>query len=175
MERDERLARIRLIACDVDGTLTDGTLFYGMGEGEVKAFHAHDGLGMVLARCVGLEVAWITGRRSDIVARRAKELGVTALLQGVHDKATALRTLAQERGLTLAEVAFIGDDLNDLPALRVAAIALAPANAVAEVRLAAHVVMEKNGGHGAVREAIERILHARGEYERAVLAYVTGQ
>lgn len=166
------LARIRLLAMDVDGTLTDGGIEYADDGREQKRFHIHDGLGIVLAGFVGLRIAWITGRASPLVERRARELGVADLLQGVRDKAAALTELGFRLRVGPDEVAYLGDDLNDLPALRRAAVAIAPANAVPEVKAAAHLVTPRAGGHGAARDAIEQILRARGDYDAAVGAYL---
>lgn len=168
----ERLARVRLLALDVDGTLTDGGLYIGFEGEQLKRFHAHDGLGMVLARGVGLQIAWVTGRESGIVRRRADELGVLKLLQGVHDKGRAMQELAHAFGLEREAIAFMGDDLNDLPAMAQAGVALAPANAVAHVREAADWVATQSGGAGAVREAIELILRAGDNYDVAVRLYL---
>ena len=165
------LARVRLLALDVDGTLTDGTVTFGDDGRETKTFHIHDGLGIVLASLVGLRVAFITGRTSPIVERRARELAVPFLRQGVRDKAAALTQIAAEAGVPLAATAFMGDDWNDLPAFGVTGIRLAPANAVPEVRAEAHFVTDKVGGQGAVREAIRAILTARNEYEMAQTLY----
>jgi len=167
-----RLARVRLLALDVDGTLTDGTVTFDDAGRESKRFHIHDGLGIVLARFVGLETAWITGRTSPVVERRARELGVPYLLQGVRDKGIALAELAIRSQISLENIGFMGDDLNDLPALRLAAAALAPANAVPEVLAAAHYVAQQPGGHGAVRDALTTILRARGDYDAALGAYL---
>lgn len=166
------LSKIRLLALDVDGTLTDGGVYYDDSGVEAKRFHIHDGLGIVLAGFVGLQIAWLTGRTSPLVERRARELGVAHLLQAVRDKAAALTDLAFRLGVSPDEVAYLGDDLNDLPALRAAAVALAPANAAAEVKAVAHVVTARAGGQGAVRDAIEAILRARGDYAFAVEAYL---
>lgn len=167
-----RLARIRLLALDVDGTLTDGAVTFGSDGGETKSFHIHDGLGIVLARHVGLETAWITGRTSPITERRAKELGVVHLYQGVRDKTVALADLADRTGLDVAQIAYMGDDLNDLPLLRRVGVALAPANAVTDVCAAADVVTPRAGGKGAVRDALEILLRARGDYDRALASYL---
>lgn len=167
-----RLAKIRLLAVDVDGTLTDGTIGYDDTGHESKNFSIHDGLGIVLARLVGLETAWITGRTSPLVERRARELGVTLLFQGVRDKTAILAQIADQNGLSLENIAYMGDDLNDLPALRIAGAALAPANAAPEVLAAAHYVTPRGGGHGAVRDAITTLLRARGDYDDAVSAYL---
>lgn len=165
------LSRVRLLAMDVDGTLTDGGVFFDDAGRETKRFHIHDGLGIVLAGFVGLQIAWITGRTSPVVERRARELGVAHLLQGVRDKAAALTELAVRLGVAPDAVAYFGDDLNDLPALRAAGVALAPANAVDEVKAVAHLVTPRPGGYGAARDAIEAILRARGDYAAAVSAY----
>ncbi|GAB4462950.1 MAG: HAD-IIIA family hydrolase [Armatimonadaceae bacterium] len=166
------LARVRLLALDVDGTLTDGGVYYDDLGRESKRFHIQDGLGIVAAQRVGLQIAWITGRESSLVERRARELGVSWLRQGVRDKATALRVLSEESGVSPDAIAFMGDDWNDLPALQTAGVALAPANAVPEVRARVHWVTERAGGSGAVREAIEMILRAQGTYEAALAAYL---
>jgi 3-deoxy-D-manno-octulosonate 8-phosphate phosphatase (KDO 8-P phosphatase) len=171
-EPQSRFARIKLLALDVDGTLTDGTVLYSDTGAELKPFHIQDGLGIVLAGFVGLQIAWITGRTSPIVERRARELKVTLLRQGVHDKAAALAEVAFAAGIEPGEVAFMGDDLNDIPAMRSAAAILAPANAVSEIRHLAHYVTSVSGGQGAVREAIETILRARGDYDVAVGTYL---
>jgi 3-deoxy-D-manno-octulosonate 8-phosphate phosphatase (KDO 8-P phosphatase) len=167
------LKHVKLLALDVDGTLTDGGLYLSESGESVKRFHAQDGLGIVLAAHVGLRVAWITGRESAIVARRAEALGVAAVRQGVRDKRAALLEIGRELGVALSEMAFMGDDLNDLPALRAAGLALAPADAVESVRAAAHWVSTRGAGHGAVREAIDAILEARGDKNLAEKLYLT--
>jgi 3-deoxy-D-manno-octulosonate 8-phosphate phosphatase (KDO 8-P phosphatase) len=166
-----RLAKIRLLALDVDGTLTDGTIGYDDTGRETKNFSIHDGLGIVLARLVGLETAWITGRTSPLVERRARELGVPFLFQGVRDKTIVLTDIAARNGLSVENIAYMGDDLNDLPALRIVGAALAPANAVSEVLEAAHYISSYSGGLGAVRDVITTILKARGDYDVALSAY----
>jgi 3-deoxy-D-manno-octulosonate 8-phosphate phosphatase (KDO 8-P phosphatase) len=167
-----RLARVRLLALDVDGTLTDGTIGYDDTGRETKSFSIHDGLGIVLARFVGLETAWITGRTSPLVERRARELGVKLLFQGVRDKTVVLADVAVRNGLSVNDIAYMGDDLNDLPALRLAGAALAPANAAPEILAASHYVTPRAGGHGAVRDAVTAILSARGDYDAALAAYL---
>ena len=166
------LARIRLLAMDVDGTLTDGGVYYDDNGIETKRFHIHDGLGIVLAAFVGLRIAWLTGRSSPVVKQRADELGIEHLFQGVRDKSATLVGLTARLGLAPDSVAYIGDDFNDLPALRIAAVAIAPSNAIPEVKAAAHMVTPRAGGNGAVRDAIEAILRARGDYSFAVDAYL---
>lgn len=161
MRAAPRASRIRLLVLDVDGVLTDGGLLYGPAGEETKRFHVHDGFALVAARKAGLQVAILSSRASAAVTRRMTELGVGEVHQGVADKATALDALRERLGLRSAEVAMMGDDLPDLPAMARAGLALAPANAVAEVRRAAHWIGRRRGGEGAVREAVEMLLKAR--------------
>lgn len=167
------LQQIRLLAMDVDGVLTDGSLNIG-AEGELfKAFNAKDGMGISLAMRNGLEIALITGRRSEIIHRRAEELGITLLYEGVKDKALQLKQIAAERGISLDEIAYMGDDLNDLPAMVQAGISFAPADAAKDVLKAVNAVASCNGGRGAVREIIELILEAQGKWENIGKAYMS--
>jgi 3-deoxy-D-manno-octulosonate 8-phosphate phosphatase (KDO 8-P phosphatase) len=145
----------------VDGVLTDGGLLVSAGGEEIKRFHVHDGLALVAARAADLRIAVLSSRASVAVTRRMAELGVSEVHQGVADKAAALDTLRERLGLAVSEVAMMGDDLPDLPAMARAGLALAPANAVAEVKRAAHWVARRRGGDGAVREAVEMLLKAR--------------
>jgi 3-deoxy-D-manno-octulosonate 8-phosphate phosphatase (KDO 8-P phosphatase) len=156
-----RAARIRLLVLDVDGVLTDGGLDYGAAGEETKRFFVQDGLALVAARRAGLAVAVISGRASAAVTRRMTELGVSEVHQGVQDKAAAVESVMGRLGLRAAEVAVMGDDLPDLPLMKQAGLALAPANAVAEVRRAADWVARRAGGAGAVRDAVEMLLKAR--------------
>jgi 3-deoxy-D-manno-octulosonate 8-phosphate phosphatase (KDO 8-P phosphatase) len=156
-----RASRVRLLVLDVDGVLTDGGLVYGPSGEETKRFHVHDGLALVAARRAGLQIAVISSRASVAVTRRMAELGVGEVHQGVADKAVALDALRERLGLRADEVAVMGDDLPDLRAMGRAGLALAPANAVAEVKRAAHWVARRRGGDGAVREAVEMLLKAR--------------
>lgn len=161
MRAASRASRIRLLVLDVDGVLTDGGLLYGPSGEESKRFHVHDGLALVAARQAGLQVAVFSSRASAAVARRMAELGVGEVHQGVGDKASALDALRERLGLESAEIAVMGDDLPDLGPMGRAGLALAPANAVPEVKRAAHWVARRRGGDGAVREAIEMLLKAR--------------
>ncbi len=163
---------IRLVALDVDGVLTDGTLYLSASGDEMKAFHARDGMGIALALSAGLEVAFVTARTSEIVRRRAAELRVPHALQGVRDKSAAVKELAARLEVPAAAVAFIGDDLNDLPVFAWCGLAIAVADAAAPVRAAAHWVTQAPGGRGAVREAVERILSAQDLLDRAVARYL---
>jgi len=163
----DKLRRVKLLAMDVDGTLTDGTMIVHNGE-QIKSFHAHDGLGIRLAMNYGLKIAWVTGNVSSAVADRARAIGVTELYQGSWVKSTVIDEIAARHGISCDEIAFIGDDLNDLRAFERAGVAIAVANASEEVKQRADVVTERRGGEGAVREAIEMILKSRGEWEDAI-------
>ncbi|HYR70326.1 MAG TPA: HAD-IIIA family hydrolase [Candidatus Acidoferrum sp.] len=161
MRATPRASRIRLLVLDVDGVLTDGGLFVSASGEEAKRFHVHDGLALVAARKAGLQIAILSARASAAVTRRMTELGVGEVHQGVTDKAGALDALRERLGLAVGEVAMMGDDLPDLPAMARAGLALAPANAAAEVKRAAHWVARRRGGDGAVREAVEMLLKSR--------------
>ncbi len=159
-----RAVRIRLLVLDVDGVLTDGGLDYGAAGEETKRFFVQDGLALVAARRAGLAIAVISGRGSAAVTRRMTELGVSEVHQGVQDKVAALESVMRRLGLRAAEVAVMGDDLPDLALMKQAGLALAPANAVAEVRRAADWVARRAGGAGAVRDAVEMLLKARKDW-----------
>lgn len=163
--------KIRLLALDVDGVLTDGTLYIGPQGETFKVFSAQDGLGITTALKGGLIIALITGRNSEIVAERARELGISEVQQGIREKGEALCALAAKYNLTADETAYMGDDLNDLEALSAAGLSCAPADAVKDVRERVDYVAAASGGHGAVREVVETILKARGEWQPLISAY----
>ena len=163
-ELEQKAAAVRLLALDVDGILTDGRIYYGNSGEELKAFNIKDGLGIKLLQRSGVQVAIITGRQSEIVARRARELGIEAVIQGREDKQLALQELCRQQHLTLADCAYMGDDLPDLSAIMAAGLGLTVADASASVRAAADWCSTLNGGCGAVREACEFILRARGDW-----------
>ena len=156
---------IRLLALDVDGVLSDGRVTYASDGSELKSFNIKDGLGIKLLQRCGIRVAIITGRRSDVVVRRAAELGIVDLIEGREDKLHALQELSEHLGLTLAECAYMGDDLPDLGAICAAGIGMTVPDAVAEVRAAADWCSRAPGGAGAVREAAEWLLQARGQWD----------
>lgn len=168
---ETRAARVRLLALDVDGVLTDGMLYYGNNGEELKAFNIKDGLGIKLLKRAGVNVAIITGRQSDLVARRARELGIEDVVQGREDKYEALLELCQRHDLQLEDCAYMGDDLPDLAAIVAAGLGMTVADASAAVRDAAHWQSSYNGGGGAVREACEFILSARGEWPAVVSGF----
>ncbi len=159
-----RLRRIRLLILDVDGVLTDGRLYLGPDEGEWKSFHVHDGLALARAVAAGFPVAIVSSRSAPAVTRRFTELGVTEVHQGVGDKLAVYEALRAQYGCRDAEVGCMGDDLPDLPLLRRAGLAVAPADAVPAVRRAAHWVSRAPGGRGAVREVLEALLRAQGRW-----------
>ena len=170
----ERLKKVRLLAMDVDGVLTDGRIVLVGADAESKEFHILDGLGIQLALNGGLIVAWISGRNSALVERRAMELGVTHLFQTTANKSAALAELIASYNVNQAQIAFIGDDLNDIPAFTLAGVKFAPANAVAEIKALADFVTEKKGGEGAVREVCDVILKAQDKWNDAVTRYLSG-
>lgn len=157
-----RAARVRLACFDVDGTLTDGRLFYDAQGAESKAFHVLDGQGLRLLEDHGIHVALITARESAALLARARDLRIARVHTGVRDKAACLRGLCEELGLGTDEVAHMGDDLPDLPALALAGLSVAPANAHAWVAERVHWQTTARGGEGAVRELCDLLLEARG-------------
>lgn len=168
----QRAARIKLFLCDVDGVLTDGSIFIG-GEREFKRFNIRDGLGLVLARRAGLKVGWVSARPSLATKIRADELKIHFLVQQNDrvSKTGAIEELLTQEKLGWDDVCFVGDDIVDLGPLRRAGFAVAVADGVAEAKAAAHVVTQAAGGHGAIREVVEMILKAQGIWEPFVAHY----
>lgn len=167
-----RAARIRLMIFDVDGVLTDGSLHFGP-EGEViKTFNVLDGHGIKLLQQSGLETAIISARESTLVARRAADLGITHIYQGVHDKRAAFEQLLAQSGSVAEACGFIGDDVIDLPILSRVGFAASVPNGHPEVRSRVHYVTQLSGGHGAVREICDFILRVQGNYEAAMAPYL---
>jgi 3-deoxy-D-manno-octulosonate 8-phosphate phosphatase (KDO 8-P phosphatase) len=164
--------RIKLAAFDVDGVLTDGTLYLTDGGEEIKAFNSLDGHGMKMLRESGVELAIITGRTSKSVALRAKNLGIDLVYQGVEDKARAFAELLAARRLDAAATAYMGDDVVDLPVLTRCGLALAVPAAPLLVRQHAHYVTRAEGGRGAAREACELIMHAQGTLAARLQTYL---
>ena len=167
--------RLKLVGLDVDGVLTDNGIYVGMvGDHpvEFKRFHIQDGLGVRLLRSAGLAVVWVSGRESAATALRARELEVDELIQDpTARKVPAFEELLARRGLAWEQCAFVGDDLADLPVLTRVGLAVAVANAVPEVKAAAHVVTAAAGGQAAVREIAELILKARGDWQGLMTTY----
>jgi 3-deoxy-D-manno-octulosonate 8-phosphate phosphatase (KDO 8-P phosphatase) len=163
----DRLATVRALVLDVDGVLTDGSLVYGP-EGEIqKTFHVRDGLGLRLLLRENIFVGIITAKRSPMLARRLSELGIVHVLEGREDKGNALLELATTFGIEVHEIAYVGDDVLDLPALRTAGVPITVADAHPFAREAAAWTTAACGGHGAVREVCDSILNARGRLHAA--------
>lgn len=156
-----KLKRIKAIFLDVDGVLTDGTIIYGSDGIEMKIFDIKDGFGITNAISKGIRVGIITGRQSELVKRRAAELGIVDLYQGSIDKITPFEEIKSIHSLDSSEIAYVGDDILDLPLLRKVGFSAAPANAVREVKTKVDYVSKACGGQGAVREIIDLILKAQ--------------
>lgn len=165
-----RARRIALVCLDVDGTLTDGGIVFDEDGRESKRFHVHDGLGISLLRRHGIEVAFVTARASVVAERRAAELGVEAHTR-IKDKRACMQAMAEARGLATEQIAFMGDDLVDLPALAIAGLAAAPANRHPWLDSRLHFITGKAGGHGAVRELCDLLLLAQGHADAALDAF----
>ncbi len=178
MENVIQLARhIRLLLIDCDGVLTDGGVYYTFDGGQVseatKVFHIHDGLGLRLAKEAGLKLGIISGRFSPALAARASEVQIDHFHHGISDKLSTYEQITTAESLTDTQIAYIGDDLPDLPPMRRAGLAIAVPDAVVEIRECAHFITSKPGGNGAVRESIELILKAQGLWDSAIKRYIS--
>jgi len=158
----ERARQIKLMCFDVDGVLTDGSLWYGEHGEAVKRFNALDGHGLRLMRESGITIAIVTGREGPIMAHRAADLGISLVLQGVRDKLQTVSELAAQQAVTLEQVGFMGDDLIDLPVMQRAGLAASVPNAPSYIAQVAHWVSSRAGGHGAARECCDLVLAAQG-------------
>ncbi|HEY3067279.1 MAG TPA: HAD family hydrolase [Methylomirabilota bacterium] len=167
-----RARRVALVVMDVDGVLTDGRMVLSERGDELKAFHTRDGIAVELARRAGIRTAMVTGENSAAAKARGTKLGVDAVLVGVRRKGERVEALRRELGVEADAVAFIGDDLLDLPALQAAGFAIAVADAAAEVKAAAHLVTRAAGGAGALRETVEFILRAQGVWSTVLAGFV---
>ena len=170
---EARMKRIRLIILDVDGVLTDGGIYMGPDGEAMKRFDIKDGAGIVLWGRVGGMTAILTGRSSKIVENRAKELHISIVRQGCTNKRAAYEELKEELQVTDDEVAYIGDDIIDLPVMRQVGLPIAVGDAAPEVHEIASFTTNHAGGHGAIREAVERILRAQGRFEEAAAQYLS--
>jgi 3-deoxy-D-manno-octulosonate 8-phosphate phosphatase (KDO 8-P phosphatase) len=168
----ERARPLRLMAFDVDGVLTDGVLYFTDEGAELKAFHTLDGLGLKLLRDTGVELALISGRRSNAVAARAANLGITRLFQGVEDKLAVFERVRGELRLDAQACGFMGDDLPDLPVLTRCGFAATVPEAPDAVRARVHYVSRAAGGRGAAREVCDLILRAQGALDAAIARYL---
>jgi len=167
-----RLKQVRCLLMDVDGVLTDGKLHVAEDGREFKSFDVQDGHGIVMARHAGLLVGFISGRPSEATAKRAADLGVMIVKQAPVNKAEMLAEVCREHNLRPEEIVYIGDELLDVPVLSRVGCAVAVANAVAEVKAAAHYVTRRRGGDGAVREVVELLLKARGDWKKMVAKHL---
>ena len=184
LSAEERARRIKVLIFDVDGVLTDGQLYFlpenagkpaadGKYSGlEFKGFTAHDGLGITIARLAGLRVGLITKRESATVAIRAKDLRLEFVYQGQSNKMAAVDDILVRAGITLEELAYVGDDVVDLPVMRACGLSIATANARIQAKAAAHYITPNPGGQGAGRDAIEFILAAQGKLDEAIDAFL---
>lgn len=161
-------ASVKLLVFDVDGVLTDGGLYYGPSGEVMKRFDVRDGHGLVLARLTGLPTALLTARRSEILETRARELGLSAVLQGRKDKGAGLSELLGGLGVDPGECAYMGDDLNDLAPMARVRLPACPSDAVPEVRQQALFIARQPGGRGAARELIELVMRATGRWGKAM-------
>ena len=167
----KRIQAIRLVALDVDGVLTDGSIIWtGSGE-EIKVFNVHDGAGIKYLERAGIQTAILSGRRAKPVTVRAKELGIRHVLQGFKFKMQGLEKLVNRAKVSPREICYVGDDLPDLPVMHEVGLAIAVPNARPEVRRAAHWVTRTRGGHGAVREVAEKILRGQKLWGRIIARY----
>jgi 3-deoxy-D-manno-octulosonate 8-phosphate phosphatase (KDO 8-P phosphatase) len=162
-----RLAKIKLFLCDVDGILTDSSVFVGLDR-EVKRFHIRDGLGLMMLRKEGVLVGWVSNRPSTATTMRAEELKIDFLIQQKGSKVQQVEGLLAETGFKWEEVSYMGDDVVDIGVLRRAGFAAAVANAIPEAKTAAHYVTRADGGCGAVREVVDLILRAQNRWDRVV-------
>ncbi|MCE5311772.1 MAG: HAD-IIIA family hydrolase [Nitrospiraceae bacterium] len=166
-----KAAKIKMLILDVDGVMTDGGIIFDNNANELKVFNVRDGHGIKMLQKAGIAVGIITGRESKVVARRAKDLGIKEVHQGYKVKTDALSKIYGKYGLKKDEVAFVGDDVVDIPVLIRVGLAIAVADAVAEAKSAAHHVTKNNGGRGAVREVCELILKSSGKWKAFIDGY----
>jgi len=169
---NSQLKKVRLLLTDVDGVLTDGSVFI-TSDGEFKQFNIQDGLGLVLLRKSGIKVGWISARPSIITTKRAEELHIDYLSQDKASKVAAAENILAKEGLNWSQVCFVGDDVVDLCLLKRAGVAVAVENAIPEVKAMAHYVTKVRGGHGAVREVVTMILKAQNRWTEVLEHFTT--
>jgi len=174
MTTSPRIERLRAVLLDIDGVLTDGRIGYAAEPHEVKFFDVRDGLAVKLLQAAGLKVAVLSGRASPANRRRAEELGLDAVVEGEVNKLAGLGRILMQLGVTAEECAYVGDDLVDVPVMRRVGLAVAVADAAAEVRTVAHLVTTRPGGHGAVREFAEWLLRQNGHWQEVTRRYELG-
>ncbi|MFT5206747.1 MAG: 3-deoxy-D-manno-octulosonate 8-phosphate phosphatase (KDO 8-P phosphatase) [Candidatus Omnitrophota bacterium] len=168
----KKASLIRLLALDLDGVLTDGRIYYGNHGDEIKAFDIQDGLGLVLLKKAGIPSVIISGKKSAVNRRRAKELGIKRVIENCTNKKKSLMEVASRYKLGLEEICYIGDDLIDIPVLKYVGLAIAVQNAVEEVKQIAHYTTQKSGGRGAVREVTDMLIRGRGKWSEVCGVYL---
>jgi len=168
---EAKCSNIRVVITDVDGVLTDGGMYYSEKGDELKKFNVRDGVGVALFKAVGIQVGIMTGESLDSIRRRAQKLDLDFVFEGITDKAECLEKFLEERKLPPEQVAYIGDEINDLPLIGKVGLFLAPADACKEIRDKADEVLEVRGGEGVLRGAAGVILGYQGKLEEAVLNY----
>ncbi len=171
-EIQRRAAEIRMILLDVDGVLTDGKIYLGNNDEEFRAFFVRDGLAIRMGQSAGLSFGILSGRNSPLVERRARELDIEHIHQGIHDKGERLERIAAETGLKADQICFVGDDLIDVPAMRRAGLAACPADGCEETRQFAHYICNNKGGHDAVREVVDLVLRASGRWDTVMQRFL---
>ena len=167
------MENIKILVLDVDGTLTDGKLYMDDKDNALKAFNVRDGFAIVNWLKLGGEVAIITGKNSNIVERRAKELGIKYVVQGSKNKTQDLKKILERLNLSFENVAYMGDDLNDIGLMKKILLSACPYDAVLEVREICRFISDKNGGEGAVRDLLEHIMKANGMWKKVLDRYLT--
>jgi 3-deoxy-D-manno-octulosonate 8-phosphate phosphatase (KDO 8-P phosphatase) len=167
----ERAKRIKVLLLDVDGVMTDGRIIYGIKGEEIKNFDVNDGLGIILVKRAGFKCAILTAKGSKVVAKRAKELKIDKVYKDFHYKIKALGPICSEFKVTEEEICFIGDDVIDAPILKRVGLAVCPPNAMDEVKALAHLITQKPGGRGAVREVCDLLIRAQGKWDETVGRY----
>ncbi len=167
----ERAKKVKLLVLDIDGVLTDGRIIYGNYGDEIKNFDVNDGLGIFLIKKAGMKCVVLTAKGSRVVTKRAKELRVDRVYQNFHYKAKALKRICRRFKISEEEICFIGDDLIDIPVLKRVGLAVCPPNAMEEVKPFVHLITEKTGGRGAVREVCDFLLKAQGKWDLVTEKY----
>ena len=168
----QRALPIKLAIFDIDGVMTDGSLYFNDDGKEYKAFNSLDGHGLKMLRQTGVDIAIITGRSSQVVAHRAQNLGISHVYQGIDNKLEAYQHLLHKLDVQMVQTAYMGDDVIDLPVMTRCGLAISVPAAPCEVQQYAHLVTQREGGHGAVREACEFIMKAQGHYAAILAGYV---
>jgi 3-deoxy-D-manno-octulosonate 8-phosphate phosphatase (KDO 8-P phosphatase) len=167
----ESIRKVKLLLCDVDGVLTDGGIILDDNGIETKRFDVKDGHGLTLLRQAGIQVALLTGRISQVVSRRADELNITEVIQGARDKKKAYQDLKNRTGFQNEEIAYVGDDVVDIPILQQVGVAIAVQDAVEEVKAVVHYVTSCPGGKGAIREVVELLLKTQNQWDNVLERY----